>query len=123
MERKTGMAGFAAVTVLLVLFTALFAGKTAMCRADPAVREREEAYLERERELAGAVRELLEEEGFADCGVMVTRTVDADGSRSYRVAVHHKRIDRLDDMGRERLAEEIGCLFFEDEAGSFSIEL
>lgn len=34
MERKTGMAGFVAVTVLLVLFTALFFGMTAWSGED-----------------------------------------------------------------------------------------
>lgn len=121
MKRRTGIVSFVAGTVLLVLIAALFAGCTAMSRTEIGVRELEEYYLTKEQALTKDVRELLAMKGYENSGVMVTRVIEDDGSRIYTIAVHHKRIDLLDDKEREMLLSQVEDLFFDDEACIFYI--
>ena len=65
-----------------------------------------EAYYEQlEREYVGRVRQFLEERGYRSSGVTLSRIVDHDGRRSYRVLVHHGILDR---QGEEIQAEVLG---------------
>ena len=120
MEKRTGMLGFVAVTVLLVLIAALFVGETVMSRTGIAARDMEEFYLAKEKKLTEEVRELLALKGFENSGVMVTRVVEADGNRLYTVTVHHAGIDYMDDEDRELLLSQLEALSFDDEKCSFS---
>ena len=122
MERRAGIVSFMAGTVLLVLVAALFAGCTAMSRTDIGARELEDYYLTKEQALTKDVRELLAMQGYENSGVMVTRVVEEDGSRLYTIAVHHKRIELLDDKEREMLLLQVENLVFDDEACSFFID-
>lgn len=122
MERRTGIVSFVAGTVLLVLIAALFMGCTAMSRTAIGTRELEEYYLAKEQELTKDVRELLSAQGYENSGVMVTRVVEDDGHRLYTIAVHHKRIELLDDKEREMLLSQVENLVFVDEACSFFID-
>lgn len=122
MERRAGIVSFMAGTVLLVLVAAFFAGCTVMSRTDIGTRELEEYYLTKEQALTKDVRELLAMKGYENSGVMVTRVIEDDGSRIYTIAVHHKRIDLLDDKEREMLLSQVENLVFEDEACSFFVD-
>ena len=122
MERRAGILSFVAGTVLLVLIAALFMGCTAMSRTVIGTGELEEYYLAKEQELTKDVRELLAVQGYENSGVMVTRVVEDDGSRRYTIAVHHKRIELLDDKEREMLLSQVENLVFVDEACSFFID-
>lgn len=115
MRKGTGMAGFLAVTVILVSVAAFFCAETVMCRTRVEDCEFEEYYRTKERELAENVREVLRGEGLDNSGVMITRVVEADGSRQYTVAVHHSGIDAMEEGERELLAEKLESLTFEDD--------
>lgn len=119
MERRAGMAGFVAVTILLVLIAAFFCVETVMSRTNVDARELEEYYLSKEQELTREIRKVLEEKGFENIGVMVTRVVETDGSRRYTVTVHHGRIDDMCDDEREKLLEELKEISFTDDQCSF----
>ena len=119
MERKAGMAGSVAVTILLVLIAAFFCVGTVMSRTDLDARELEEYYLAKEQELTREIRETLEAKGFENSGVTVTRVVETDGSRLYIVTVHHGRIDGMCEEEREKLLEELKAISFTDDRCSF----
>lgn len=119
MERRAGMAGLVAVTILLVLIAAFFCVETVMSRTNLDAREMEEYYLAKEQELTREIREKLEEKGFENSGVMVTRVVETDGSRRYTVTVHHGRIDDMCDEEREKLLDELKEINFTDDRCSF----
>ena len=119
MERRAGMAGLVAVTILLVLIVAFFCVETVMSRTDMDARELEEYYLVKEQELTREIRTALEEKGFENSGVMVTRVVETDGSRRYTVTVHHGGIDDMCDEEREKLLEELKEINFMDDRCSF----
>ena len=119
MERKAGMAGFVAVTVLLVLFAALLFGEIALSGTGVDERELEEYYQEREQELSGEIGEFLRKEGLENSGVMVTRVVEENGNRLYTVTVHHGRIDGMDAAERAELLGRLQELNFADDRCSF----
>lgn len=122
MERKAGMAGFVAVTVLLVLIAALLFGEKAWSGTDMDARELEEYYQEKEQELSSEIGEFLRGEGLENSGVMVTRVVEKNGSRLYTVTVHHGRIDTMDAAERAELLSRLQELNFADDRCSFTHE-
>lgn len=119
MERA-GMTEFRAVTVLLVLVAALLCAGIAVNSTDIGADQLEDRYLKMERQLAADVREMLKGEGLEDSGVMVTRIVEADGSRSYTVTVHHRDIGQMSEEERQQLLYRLEALYFEGEGCTFS---
>ena len=119
MERA-GMTGFWAVTVLFLLVAALLCAGTAVSGTNIDTGEMEEYYQEKEYELAADIRGMLQREGLENSGVMVTRVVEADGSRSYTVTVHHGDIDNMSDAEKEQLLRRLENLNFEGEGCIFS---
>lgn len=119
MERA-GMMGFWAVTVLFLLVAALLCAGTAVSGTDMGARELEKYYREKEYELAADIRGMLQREGMENSGVMVTRVVEADGSRSYTVTVHHSGIDNMSEAERQQLLRRLENLNFEGEGCTFS---
>ena len=119
MERA-GMMEFRAVTVLLVLVAALLCAGIAVSSIAIGVDQLEDRYLKMERQLAADVREMLKGEGLEDSGVMVTRIVEADGSRSYTVTVHHRDIGGMSEEEKQQLLYRLEALYFEGEGCTFS---
>ena len=62
---------------------------------------------QREQQLVQETREFLEEEGFANSGIMLTRTTEADGSRHYTMTIHHGGIDRMCQEERDALMRRL----------------
>lgn len=120
MEKRAGVTGFWAVTVLLVLAAALLCAGTVVSGSSADAKELEEYYREKECQLAADVSGLLEKEGLENSGVMVTRVVEADGTRSYTVTVHHGDIDSMDKAEREELLRKLTALNFLGEGLNFS---
>lgn len=114
MRKIAGNLGFAAVTILLILLTALCFAGTVASRTTLDGAEMEGYYRQQEEQLVSRAREFLEEQGFAYSGVMLTRVVEADGSRAYTLTVHHGEIDRMSAPERDALAERLADLAFQD---------
>lgn len=66
-------------------------------------RECEKSYLQ---EILAA----LKEDGFSDAGVTLTHVRKADGSRVYRLLIHHSRIERMEDREREELDRRLSSI-------------
>lgn len=116
MRKIAGNLGFVAVTIILILLTALCFAGTAASRTTLDGAEMEGYYRQQEEQLVSRAREFLEEQGFAYSGVMLTRVVEADGSRAYTLTVHHGEIDRMSVPERDALAERLADLAFQDGA-------
>ncbi|MBR1931289.1 MAG: hypothetical protein IJ833_07460 [Lachnospiraceae bacterium] len=79
-------------------------------------RSEEEAYYQTlEKEMERQVREYLNEQGFQNSGVMLTRVMEADGSREYTLTVHHSRIENLNQEAQDALGAELEHFFFKGE--------
>ena len=123
MEGRAGSVRFWAVTIMLVFVTAFCFAGTVRCGTGSGGQELENDYRERERQLVEKAREYLDRQGYADSGVMLTRVVDADGSREYTLRIHHGRIAGLSGKEREKLVNGLQEIAFEDQHCVFSINL
>ena len=123
MERRAGSLRFWAVTIILVIVTAFCCAGTVMGRTDCSEREPENYYRERERQLVEGAREYLGEQGYENSGVMLTRVVDADGSREYTLSVHHGWITALSEEKQGQLADGLQEITFADQNCVFAINI
>lgn len=57
-------------------------------------------------------KQLLEQYGLKDSGINMTKVKEADGSRSYEIAIHHRRFEALSDRQHDNLMEELYALPF-----------
>lgn len=65
----------------------------------------ESAYI---KEMKG----LLQQHGLAESGITMTKVMEADGSRSYEVLIHHRRTALLTQAQYEELMEKLQALPF-----------
>ena len=108
-------------TIVLILVTAFSIAGTVISKNDFKAGELEQYYLQKEKQLTEDVRDFLNQKGYRNSGVTVTRVVEANGNREYTVTAHHGDIDRMTEGERTVLAGEMGNLTFEDEHCTFSM--
>lgn len=119
MRKNAGSLGFWAATILLVLVAAFFVTATVMSRTSLSRAELEGYYREKEEQFVRDARKYLNAQGYQNSGIMLTRVVEADGSRVYTVTLHHGDFDRLEEAEREALVRELAELEFADENAVF----
>ncbi len=120
--KRAGRGGFAVAVLVLTLFAFCCCAGTAMSRTDLSAAEIEGYYQAKEKGLVEEVRDFLRGRGYTHSGVMLTRVVNGDGSREYTLTVHHGKIDKLNDEGRQMLMEDLAGIVFEDENSNFRHE-
>ncbi|MCM1046688.1 MAG: hypothetical protein NC417_14385 [Candidatus Gastranaerophilales bacterium] len=121
MRRKMmGKLFFYGGTALLILAVALTFTITACGGSREDGMKTESYYREREQELESVVRNYLNENGYADSGVALTRVVDGEGNRAYTLTIHHRRIDRMEAAERAALAKQIAQFMFAEEGCTFA---
>lgn len=113
---------FVMVTVLIILSLWFFISEKVMSQNNGTVTVDEEAFLELEGNYLSQVKIYLEEEGFQNSGVALTRVVEEDGSRSYEITLHHKKLNKLSSEEQEALKENIEELAFGVSGCEFRIK-
>lgn len=68
----------------------------------------EDTYTER-------LKDMLENKGYRNAGITMTKIYQPDGSREYTVQIHHKRINQLSDGEKILLLNELAALSFGGE--------
>ena len=108
--------GFVVVvlTMLLIVGLALGMTSTVSSQSESDIRVSEEAYIQLEGEYVQLLRTLLNDKGYENCGINLTRVVDGEGERAYSIVLHHKYLDKLDE-------EEQQVLFTELASGAFHL--
>lgn len=101
---------FVITTIILVLVTVFCTAGTVIGQDKDSVRVDEKYYREMEREYVKQVRYYLNDNGYENSGVALTKVLEADGSREYTLNVHHKRIDRLSKAEQKELEEALQTL-------------
>lgn len=101
--------GLSLITAVLVLVSVFCVGGTVMSKERDDYTRENERYALLEDAFKERARGILEERGYRDSGVTITWTRDRDGARSYRVEIHHRGIESLDDDGKEELTEALYC--------------
>ena len=110
---------FVFVTVLFVMISAFCISQTVSGKEDAEAKEQEAFYREQENKLLADTRAFLNQEGYYNSGVTLTRVVDSDGSREYTITIHHSRIDRMDDFEKQELKNALEELVFVSKGCSF----
>lgn len=116
------LAAYVAVTLLIVLLGTYFYSMTAKSLQARRNAEVESSYAALEQDMVKAVRGYLSRTGFKNSGVMLTRMVDGEGYRQYKLTVHHSKIDEMEDGERELLAESLSQFAFVDSMCDFRYE-
>ncbi|MCM1570195.1 MAG: hypothetical protein NC081_12245 [Roseburia sp.] len=89
--------------IVLLIFVIIFSvSGTVMSRSGMGEAERERLYREKEKEVVRGTRLFLEENGYCNSGIALTRVTDEE-SRIYTMTIHHGRIDRLSQEERGEL--------------------
>lgn len=123
MKRKTfETVGFWVLTLCLVLVSAFFISKTVMSGSNKDRQQLELYYRQQEQQLVKDTRNYLNQSGFSNSGVTLTRVVEENGMREYTITVHHDKINRMDDNERVALKSELATLVFMEDNCSFSHE-
>lgn len=113
---------FVMVTVLIILSLWFFISEKVMSQNNGTVTVDEEAFLELEGNYLSQIKDYLENRGFQNSGVALTRVVDEDGSRSYEITLHHKKLNKLSREEQEALKENIEELAFGVSGCKFQIK-
>ena len=114
---------FILVTIMLILISVFFITKTVQGSADINIAEKERYFIDLEQEYVSEIRTYLNEQGFTNSGVTLTRVVDEEGCREYQVMLHHKYLEKLSNEERGELFEVIEAMAFDEEGCIFQINL
>jgi hypothetical protein len=99
--------GFTVITLLLIAVIAVCTAGTVKGQETIQDKERELWYREQEEKLLADTRDYLNQEGFVNSGVTLTRVVDGKGGREYTFTIHHHLIDRMEEEARGALRTEL----------------
>lgn len=113
--------GLSMITAFLVLVSAFCVSGTVMSKERHDYTQDNERYALLEDAFLERTKGILEERGYRNSGVTITWTRDQGGARSYRVEIHHREIESLDDDEQERLTEALRCEEFCGEVEELSI--
>lgn len=109
--KKAGI--FTAVTVMLILVSAFCITGTVMSHNNKDLEIQEKYYSLAEQQYVDAVRQYMAAQGFRNSGVMLTRVVDTDGTRTYTLTVCHKRLAGLTEVQKENIEEALTKMEFD----------
>lgn len=108
------------ISVILVLVAAFCICGTVLSQGRDQYAIEEQYYRTMEQTYLQEVREFLEEEGYRNSGVTMTKVIETDGSRSYTVTIHHERIDRLPESEKQSLLADCATIAFPIEKCTFA---
>lgn len=75
-------------------------------------RDRENCYKEMEAAYVKEIRSFLDEEGYSNSGVMMTKIIDENEHRAYTVTIHHRNLLIMEQEKQEQLTTSLTQLFF-----------
>ena len=115
--------GFYITTLALILLIGFCVKGTVFSREDSERERRNRYYAEQEQEYLAKTRELLDEEGFRNCGVNIRWVSYGNGAREYTVSLHHGRLQHLSAAEKTVLERKISAADFRDDHCSFHYDL
>lgn len=111
--------GFWTAVILLLCVAGFLVKGTVVSQAKSRIQEENETYHEMEKDYIRKTREVLEEEGFENSGVNLTKVIDGEGNRTYTMVVHNSKINRLEAEEKEELETVLKSIEFADENCDF----
>ena len=114
---------FRIFTVLLILIIIFCMKGTVMSRENKQRAEENRYFLTLEQEYVQSTREYLREQGFHNCGVMMTRVTYEDGSRESTVRLHHRKLTGMTGGDKRTLMNRLSQAEFGHETCIFKYDL
>ena len=101
--------------VSLILFISLMIGKTvySMEKNDSRGHILDDHSVEAEEEYRAQVRDILDELGYRNAGIMLSVVVEGDGNRDYTLRINHRKLTDDSSAGvrkTQELKQRIGAL-------------
>ncbi len=115
--KKTGR--FILLTIGLILVTTFCITSTVMSHSNENFKIEESYYRQIEQEYVKDIKRCLQEAGYKNSGVMLTRVVDEKGQRLYTVTIHNEKLNRLSEDEKEHLKETLEAFSFESPDCNF----
>lgn len=109
--------------IMLAMTAAICIAGSIKSQAADTLRAQEVYYEQLEWEYIGQVRNFLAEQGYRNSGVTLSRIVDEEGQRSYKVLIYHGAIVRLEEDALTELLEQVRDLGFHVPGCSFTAQL
>lgn len=106
---------------LLLFLTA--GSMTLQAEGNEARRDGGREYEELEKGYQGRVMDVLTQYGLSSGGITLTKVIQIDGTREYRLEIHHARMGKWTEQQRGRLEEGIHMLGAPDGASSVRVVL
>ncbi len=108
------------VIVLLILtFAVLVGNKVHAMSLEEAHKQQREAL---ESNYIATMREVLEQKGFYNSGVNMTKATNEDGEWEYTVIIYNHSFEWMEDLTKGELEEEL-VMIGEDSLGKISLSL
>lgn len=111
---------------ILLLFTGIIifcSTQTVQSREQGSQMIEERYYDEWEAQYMAQMKQLLTKQGLTNSGITMTKIKEADGSRLYEVAIHHRRTGRMSTEQREALLTELAAISFPAQQCAFEHRL
>ncbi|NLL78907.1 MAG: hypothetical protein GX234_03775 [Clostridiales bacterium] len=121
MKKRLYSITFLALTAIILFCTTQTVLSQSREKQETAI---EQQYYEKwEKDYLAQLRSGLEENGYANAGITMTRVSDPENGRSYEVAVHHKRLENLEAGERRKLLGYLSEVSFPVETCSFTFQI
>ena len=101
------------LTVALILVVSLFHGMKASGEED-VESTRSAYYHEMEEVFYDVLTVTLTNDGYTNAGINISSIINADGTREYKVMIHHDVLTRMDDDEKNEFIAELSNLKFTD---------
>ncbi len=108
-----------AIVFCVLCFAVLCVSMTAKSMESANSAAEEEYFRQQEKQLLQNTRVMLEEQGYGNSGVMITRVVEPEGARRYTITIHHKKIRKLSTDEQKGLIMDLEQLTFLEENCEF----
>jgi hypothetical protein len=114
---------FVVITVVLILAILFFARGTAFSKEQSGRAETNRYYAVLEEEYLRRMKDMLEKDGYDNCGVTVTWVAAEDGSREYTVCLHHRKLQKLSRQEQTVMIDRLSEMEFDRESCSFTYSI
>jgi cell division protein FtsI/penicillin-binding protein 2 len=115
--------GFGVITVVLILAILFLVKGTVFSREQDGRAEANRYYSVLEKEYLRQTKDMLEQDGYDNCGVTVTWVAAEDGSREYTVCLHHRKLQKLSRQEQTVMIDRLSEMEFDRESCSFTYSI
>lgn len=117
------MRGLKFYIIVLILLILTLGSMTLHAEGNEARRSGSREYEELEKEYRSRVMDVLAQHGLSSGGITLTKVIQTDDTREYRLEIHHARMGKWTEQQRGRLAEGIHMLGAPDGTSSVRVVL